>query len=214
MVLCTTQVQETPLPLNTPTRVELSAEETIVITLLDARHCPGAVMFQAQKAQSYALVTSVQNPGFLSLTRNSLLQRYLSPRDQEYVPSDPKQLLPTTVSTTLEVIYLNTPSALSDLKAIAREFQSQVMSFFTRSRYSVSWIWIDKHSIYHHISDPFLGLITTRDPSSTRFHACKRFLRCSFVAVDNDTNSAYPNSTSHMGRRVVYINPVTMGSEK
>ena len=71
-----------------------------------------------------------------------------------------------------------------------------------------------KHSIYHHISDPFLGLITTRDPSSTRFHACERFHRCSFVAVDHDFDSEFPNSTSHMGKRVIYINPVTMESEK
>ena len=57
-----------------------------------------------------------------------------------------------------------------------------------------------KHSIYHHVSDPFLGLITTLDPSSTRFHACERFHRCSFAAVDK---SAYPNPTSHMGKRVI-----------
>ena len=34
------------------------------------------------------------------------------------------------------------------------------------------------------------------------------------MAVDNDSDSAFPNSTSHMGKRVVYINPVTMESEK
>jgi hypothetical protein len=34
------------------------------------------------------------------------------------------------------------------------------------------------------------------------------------VAVDNDSGSAFPNSMSHMGKRVVYINPVTMESEK
>jgi DNA cross-link repair 1C protein len=34
------------------------------------------------------------------------------------------------------------------------------------------------------------------------------------VAVDHDFNSEFPNSTSRMGKRVIYINPVTMESEK
>jgi hypothetical protein len=71
-----------------------------------------------------------------------------------------------------------------------------------------------KFSIYHHISDPFLRAITTKDPSSTRFHACERFHRCEYVAVDNDDGSggSYSNCTSHMGKRVVYVNPVTLGT--
>lgn len=34
------------LPLNTPTEVELTPNSTIRVTLLDANHCPGAVMFR------------------------------------------------------------------------------------------------------------------------------------------------------------------------
>src|ERR1700741_4418772 len=33
------------LPLNTPTIFELDDEEQVTITLLDANHCPGAVMY-------------------------------------------------------------------------------------------------------------------------------------------------------------------------
>ena len=54
-------------------------------------------------------------------------------------------------------------------------------------------------------------MIITQDPSSTRFHACERFHRCSFVEVEND--SSYRNATSSMGKRVIYVNPVTMGAE-
>ena len=68
-----------------------------------------------------------------------------------------------------------------------------------------------KYSIYQHLSDPFLRLITTRDSSSTRFHACERFHRCEYVMVDNEQDS-YSNAMSHMGKRVIYVNPVTMGS--
>ena len=68
-----------------------------------------------------------------------------------------------------------------------------------------------KYSIYQHVSDPFLRLITTLDSSSTRFHACERFNRCSYVEVEN--NAGYTNATSAMGKRVVYVNPVTMGAD-
>ena len=34
-----------PLPLGTATEIELSPKSTIRVTLLDANHCPGAVMF-------------------------------------------------------------------------------------------------------------------------------------------------------------------------
>ena len=40
-----------------------------------------------------------------------------------------------------------------------------------------------KHAVYTHISDPFLRVLVTRDSTSTRFHACERFERCSFVDV-------------------------------
>lgn len=56
-----------------------------------------------------------------------------------------------------------------------------------------------------------MKLITTRDPASTRFHACERFHRCEFVDVEND--ASYSNATSALGKRVVYVNPVTMSIE-
>ena len=67
-----------------------------------------------------------------------------------------------------------------------------------------------KHSIYQHVSDPYMRLIVTRDPASTRFHACERFNRCDYVLVDNEQGT-FENSISRRGRRVIYINPVTMG---
>ena len=34
-----------PVPMNTPITIELSPKSTIQVTLFDANHCPGAVMF-------------------------------------------------------------------------------------------------------------------------------------------------------------------------
>lgn len=78
-----------------------------------------------------------------------------------------------------------------------------------------SQIHVDRYkfSVFQHISDPYLKLITTQDPSATRFHACERFHRCDYVHVENGPNS-YENVTSTLGKRVVYINPVTMDCEK
>jgi hypothetical protein len=56
-----------------------------------------------------------------------------------------------------------------------------------------------------------MKFITTRNPASTRFHACERFHRCEFVDVEND--ASYSNATSALGKRVVYVNPVTMSIE-
>jgi len=38
-------MQKKPLPLETPTMIELEPGENIQVTLFDANHCPGAVMF-------------------------------------------------------------------------------------------------------------------------------------------------------------------------
>ena len=123
--------------------MDLSADETVVITLLDANHCPGAVMhvliqtlrleysqlhllpsrFLIEGANGAVLHTGDfrAEPWFLeSLTRNPLFQRYLSPQDQERVTSDPKQPLAHSVNSTLEVIYLDTASALSNLQIVTK----------------------------------------------------------------------------------------------
>jgi len=52
-------------------------------------------------------------------------------------------------------------------------------------------------------------MLATDDAGSTRFHACERFDRCSYVAVENN-GMDYNNATSVKGKRVIYINPVNM----
>ena len=46
-----------PIPLNTPTDVEIGLEQVIRVTLLDANHCAGAVMFLVEDRQKAILYT-------------------------------------------------------------------------------------------------------------------------------------------------------------
>ncbi|KAF8637006.1 hypothetical protein AX17_003104 [Amanita inopinata Kibby_2008] len=87
------------------------------------------------------------------------------------------------------------------LKAIARAFQCQIHV----DRY--------KFSIYQHQSDPFLRSLMTTDASATRFHACERFHRCEHVAVENEPTASGAFAMSRTGKRVIYVNPLTMGIE-
>lgn len=54
-----------------------------------------------------------------------------------------------------------------------------------------------KYEVYTNISDPILRQLVTRDPTSTRFHACERFDRCDAVRPDDPS--------------VIYINPKGLG---
>lgn len=214
------------LPLHCPTEVELSGNESVTITLLDANHCPGAVMFLVEGDKGAVLHTGDfrAEPWFLeSLTRNPFLQPYLYSERQG------------PINKTLEAIFLDTACVLSPAqvptKAAATSGLVELMELFPQSAnfFLNTWTWgyedvlkavakafqskihVDryKHAIFQRLSDPYLRLITTQDASSTRFHACERFDRCRHVTVDNEPG-VYTNTTSTLGKRVVYVNPVTM----
>jgi len=89
------------------------------------------------------------------------------------------------------------------LAAVAIHFGEKVCSPFDVTTFSQpsSQIHVDryKHSIYSHLAHEGLSRIITQDMSSTRFHACERFDRCEEV--------------KRLGKSVVYVNPVSMGSE-
>ncbi|KAJ7457182.1 hypothetical protein B0H11DRAFT_1925119 [Mycena galericulata] len=218
-----------PLPLNTPTEIELSNDESVTITLFDANHCPGAVMFLIQGAQGALLHTGDfrAEPWFLdSITHNPFLQPYLALSDSQ--PDGP-------LSNTIEAIYLDTACVMSSAavptKAQATSGLVELMKLLPSNTYFFinSWTWgyedvlkaisrafrsrihLDryKHSIYTNISDPLLRTIGTRDEATTRFHACERFERCDYAAA------AGPHqSRSQKGKPLVYVNPVTMDAAR
>ena len=72
-------------------------------------------------------------------------------------------------------------------------------------RLTASQVHVDryKHKVFMSVEDAELHRSITRDPASTRFHACERFNRCGH-AVDVDLD----------GNPVIYVNPVSFGGEK
>src|SRR5579871_5608121 len=97
-----------PIPLSTPTTIELSPDNEIRVTLFDANHCVGAVMFLIEGSGKAILYTGDirSEPWWVnSLVRNPVLLPY------------------ATGSRTLDTIYLDTTFAT---KAEShREFQSK-----------------------------------------------------------------------------------------
>ncbi|KAF8516335.1 beta-lactamase-like protein, partial [Hysterangium stoloniferum] len=216
------------LALNTPTEIQLSDDVTVIITLIDANHCPGAVMFLVEGPEGNFLHTGdlrAESSFVDSLKRSPWLQKYIPPSlsysDSASCGTDNEKPLRT-----LDGIYLDTACLLSHHDILSKEEACaglvQLMSFFPPlTRFFInSWTWgyedmlkavgrafnskihVDryKYSIYTGISDPSLHSVLTRNSTSTRFHACERWNRCDQV--------------EHGTYGVVYVNPVTLSRSK
>ncbi|KAG6374360.1 hypothetical protein JVT61DRAFT_4394 [Boletus reticuloceps] len=233
------------IPLNTPTEFDISDSETVTITLIDANHCPGSVMFLIEGPHGTVLHTGDlrAEPWFLSsVQRNHFLQPYLASSSEDLrifvARREGTHLEATGLVKTLEAIYLDTACLLSPVVVPTKERAVQgivglMASFPSSTHFFINtWTWgyedvlkaiahmfhckihLDryKYSIYSHGSDPFLRALGTRDAASTRFHACERFDRCSFVDVPpyNYGAKGAVAPLSKEGKEVVYVNPVTM----
>ncbi|KAI0362982.1 hypothetical protein BV20DRAFT_234269 [Pilatotrama ljubarskyi] len=220
--------------LHIPTEIPLNDGETVTITLLDANHCPGAVMFLVEGAKGAVLHTGDlrAEPWFLeSLRHNPFIQRYIDTSDI-FTPF-PRRSSPTASLPKLDAIYLDTACLLNNYdvptkSGAASGIASLMACYPETTRFFLNvWTWgyeeiykavarvfgakihVDryKHGIYSHLTgDPFIKSIITRDGTSTRFHACERFARCEHVRV-NGREAHTPS-----GHHVVYVNPVNMGT--
>ncbi|EIN13048.1 hypothetical protein PUNSTDRAFT_141568 [Punctularia strigosozonata HHB-11173 SS5] len=218
------------IPLHTPTAIELYNSESVVITLIDANHCPGAVMFLVEGSKGAVLHTGDfrAEPYFLEgLKRNPFLLRYIVP--QSITTPDGHG----GVRKTLDAVYLDTACLFSNLNVPPKDVATfglvELVQLFPPETlfFLNTWTWgyedilkgiahafdskihVDryKHSVFSHISDPFMRAIITRDAKSTRFHACERFAQCSPI------DDMFAQEARENNGRIVYINPVTMGSE-
>ncbi|KZP21457.1 hypothetical protein FIBSPDRAFT_953711 [Athelia psychrophila] len=223
------------IALNTPTRFPLDDLRSVTITLIDANHCPGAVMFLIEGDQGAVLHTGDfrAEPRFLeSVMHNPFLQPYL-------VSSFVAKSTTHQTQKTLETIFLDTASLLSHVDAPSKESATsgliELMRLLPENSifFLNTWTWgyedilkaistafyskihVDryKHNIYTSISDSDLRGLASKDPR-TRFHACERFSRCHKVAVENGTTKDKDGKYSTVnadGETVVYVNPVVMG---
>ncbi|KAI0657242.1 hypothetical protein C8Q70DRAFT_1046208 [Cubamyces menziesii] len=220
--------------LHHPTEFWLSNDEAVTITLLDANHCPGAVMFLVEGTKGAVLHTGDlrAEPWFVDCLRhNPFVQKYLDV--SAAAPSPVRKQASRRSKPRLEAIYLDTACLLNiydvPSKVDAANGVAGLMALFPdETRFYINaWTWgyeeiykavartfhskihVDryKHGVYSHlIGDPFLKSIITKDSVSTRFHACERFDRCEHVRV-NGRESHTPT-----GHHVVYVNPVNMGT--
>ncbi|KAI0647865.1 hypothetical protein C8Q79DRAFT_952331 [Trametes meyenii] len=214
--------------LHVPTEIPMSDGQAVTITLLDANHCPGAVMFLIEGAEGAVLHTGDlrAEPWFLeSLRHNPFVQKYLHPSQ---ATSPHRKTFPK-----LEAIYLDTACLLNTYdaptKTDAANRLAELMTLYpdTTRFFINAWTWgyeevykavartfgtkihADryKHAVYSHIAgDPFLRSIITKDGASTRFHACERFDRCEHVRVNGR------EAFTAEGHHVVYVNPVNMST--
>ncbi|EIW59274.1 uncharacterized protein TRAVEDRAFT_36726 [Trametes versicolor FP-101664 SS1] len=222
-------------PLHAPEEFRLNDGQAVTITLLDANHCLGAVMFLVEGDKGAVLHTGDlrAEPWFLnSLRHNPYIQRYLDTSSASPL-SNHRNSSRSTVLPKLEAIYLDTACLLNTYdvpnKADAAGGLTELMALYPETtRFFINaWtlgyediykavarafgaqIHVDryKHGLYSHTTgDPFLTSIITKDGSSTRFHACERFDRCEHVRV-NGRESHTPS-----GHHVVYVNPVNMST--
>ncbi|KAJ3532022.1 hypothetical protein NM688_g7488 [Phlebia brevispora] len=225
------------IPLRTPTRFELSANNYMTITALDANHCPGAVMYLIEGAQGAVLHTGdfrAESWYLDCIVKEPALQKYLAVPDMHVDMDLHGGRVPVQVTESLEAIYLDTACLMSAVelpsKAKATSDLVSLMKYYPPTTYFFinSWTWgyedilkevarsfqskihVDryKYSVYMRLSDPFLRHIITPDANASRFHACERFDRCECVRVDGRA------SHTPSGTHVVYVNPVTMGTKK
>ncbi|EPT05368.1 hypothetical protein FOMPIDRAFT_1111639 [Fomitopsis schrenkii] len=199
------------IPLNTPTEVALSDDEVVTVTLFDANHCPGAVMFLIQGCRGTVLHTGDfrAEPWFLeSINKNPFLQPFLFAR--EMLEGRERREQSNNVLQTLDAIHLDTACLLTTIDVPTKDEATSglvsLMMLLPRETlfFINSWTWgyedilkavarsfnsqihVDRYKfgVYNNISDPFLRRIITSDAASTRFHACERFSRCEHVSVD------------------------------
>jgi hypothetical protein len=102
------------IPLNTPTEFELECDKKVTITLIDANHCPGAVMFLIEGREGAILHTGDfrAEPWFLDCIRhNSFLQPYLAVSDDDVSSDDENGVVKT-----LDAIYLDTACVMQNYR--------------------------------------------------------------------------------------------------
>ncbi|KAF8491140.1 hypothetical protein F5888DRAFT_1063248 [Russula emetica] len=219
------------IPLHTPTKIELSDNLTITLTLFDANHCPGAVMFLVEDGQFAVLHTGDfrAEPWFLDdIRRNPFLQPYLAPPEVQEgaVLEESEVKCPgSPLFKTLDTIYLDTECLLTmneevPTKGEATQGLVSLISLFSPETtfFINAWTW-GYEDIFRAIARSFQSQIhVDRYKHNIYSHLTDPFLR-SLITLDGlksrfhacERFNRCPNASRD---DVVYINPVTIGRSK
>jgi len=163
-----------PLPLDTPTTIELAPGNTIQVTLIDANHCVGAVMFLIQGDDKAILYTGDirAEPWWVnSLVQNPVLLPYtLGPRRLDCIYLD------TTFATNAEP-YREFPSKADGVRELLEkvsEYPDDTVFYFHSWTFGYENVWIALASFLQsriHLDDyraRIYGALSNLDKASLR----------------------------------------------
>ncbi|KAI7781934.1 DNA repair protein [Diaporthe eres] len=131
------------LPLNTPTDVELAPNNTVRVTLLDANHCPGAVMFLFEGDGKAVLYTGdIRSEAWHvdALLRNPCMVEYSIDRDSRRLKTLDKIYLDT--SFTEDVQFQTKADGLRELLDKVARYPEDTLFYFSAWTYGYEDVWI------------------------------------------------------------------------
>lgn len=127
-----------PLPLETPTTIELSPGREIQVTLFDANHCPGAVMFLIESNDKAIIYTGDirSEPWFVNtISRNPNLVEYtsgLKTLDKIYLDT----------SFTEDVPFQTKAQGIAELLCKVSKYPSDTVFHFQAWTYGYEDVWV------------------------------------------------------------------------
>lgn len=131
------------LPLNTPTEIELDPNRTIRVTLLDANHCPGAVMFLFEgngKAVLYTGDIRSEPCHVDAIIRNPCMLEYVHTQEKCGLKTIDRVYLDT--SFTEDVQFQTKSDGLRELLEKVSSYPGDTIFYFSAWTYGYEEVWI------------------------------------------------------------------------
>ncbi|KUI73367.1 Protein artemis [Cytospora mali] len=131
------------LPLNTPTNIELAPDKNIRVTLMDANHCPGAVMFLFEgngKAVLYTGDIRSEPCHVDAIARNPCIVGYSYEQGKPSLKTLDRIYLDT--SFTEDVQFQTKSDGLRELLEEVQKYPKDTVFYFSAWTYGYEEVWI------------------------------------------------------------------------
>ncbi|CAE6423160.1 unnamed protein product [Rhizoctonia solani] len=208
------------LPLNTPTKLDIGPNETATVTLLDANHCPGSVMFLIQGKCGTVLHTGDirAEPAMQKKQLDAVYLDTASFIGTQVVPSKASavqgllDMVGMYPKDTLFYVNIWTWGYEDILVGISERFSTRI--HVDRHKYLILCSLEDYQlspSFSKRVPPGIFKAILTCDEHATRFHACERYNQCAAI----QTGKAELKRRTHRNsmvkpdpiKRAVWVNP-------